>query len=572
MSIDDKKCNELLSNILQLFDIKHLCKTNRSSKHNLKLLLLHPSFIEAFCNLHNCTERSIIILLEIVSAYIDNENIRCFYQNEHLNDKVIYDFNLVLVNYKINIQLFKENFENLIIWEKQFLQFLIELYDILNESKRCKDIKKMKKLYKKIVDNIDKFDERNIDTDLSKDKNNSNIKTESKNNKDQKNKNQVVYQKDKTENGEYFEEGQNKLDDRDTFKFRDKKYFFEIYPVLIEDLKDVFYTFISRKEENCRYYISALEKDKYKLSRLKILVKSTTSNISKNINDAFMIPIVHFFSYHKNFEKLQNNSFKSDKTLSFLIKGFTEMTRTVNNQMRTDKYEKLYAKKRDKIEKIEVLESNDTGDIKLILESEFTFRRNHGKFLLLFFRNGFAIISINSHKYVFLEYINYSTVTKSKVYKEKQENMIKIVYKINVKEMIVIPVDSLFKTKTIIELIQMKERKITATSSNKYTHPAKICFGDLLFLIQYNTEDSLEIIKKRIIARVGMYFFEGQRIHKNKIDLNLYTNFFFFVRHDGCQYLLENEDDLKASLMLTNYKLDIVIKNKCADFDFSNVT
>lgn len=346
----------------------------------------------------------------------------------------------------------------------------------------------------------------------------------------------------------------------------DKKDILQTFPPLVKRIEAVYTHFIIKKSEITIHYHNKIKNDKKIITQISNLVKDPCKDALKDLDSAFSRPIIHFFEYQSTFRDLQTQSFEHHETLSFLQNSFIEMTRRINDQMRMIDYEKLYASKRDKIEKIEELERYNTGSIELIITSEFVYRQKGGRYMLIFYRNGFAVIRV-SRKYVFLEYISYNKVSKCKIYDEKDSFMVKIVYTAEAKQTIIAPIDTAEKTRIVTSLINKCKNGM-----NMVSYAAKIEFGDLLFLIQYNGSESLSLIKKKVIARVGRHFYSEKNIKEDKIDLSLYHDFHFYIRHDGNLYLLENDDDLGAAMMLTENKLDIVIRNKQDQNDLSNVS
>ncbi|KAM0674788.1 hypothetical protein GVAV_001607 [Gurleya vavrai] len=116
-------------------------------------------------------------------------------------------------------------------------------------------------------------------------------------------------------------------------------------------------------------------------------------------------------------------------------------------------------------------------------------------------------------------------------------------------------------TNKVSELNHQRYNKQNKSFDNTEFLAAKIEFVDLLFLVKLTSFEKFYDFKKKIIARIGRHFYPEKHISEKNIDLNHYEEFVFYTRDGGNLYLLENDDDLQAAIIITNGKLDIVIES-----------
>jgi len=100
---------------------------------------------------------------------------------------------------------------------------------------------------------------------------------------------------------------------------------------------------------------------------------------------------------------------------------------------------------------------------------------------------------------------------------------------------------------------------------------AKVELGAVNFLLKIDHNETFLSFKRKLIARIGRFAFPEKKVNEKNIDLDEYKDFKFVIRHGESLYLLENDQDLEAGMILKDNILDVVVKKE-EDGDISFFT
>lgn len=337
----------------------------------------------------------------------------------------------------------------------------------------------------------------------------------------------------------------------------------KVYKDCIHGFRECYVFYLANKQKIASYYINSK-------------VSNTFFGDKKMIENHFMKPVLHVFNYPSIFQSLGHNCFKNERSYQFLENSFRDIIGMANEKKRT-------IEGNDYLESIKariIWHGNTINeDLLFYINDSFIFRRNKNRYLVMFFTNQFAIFLKKSGNIEYLEKFDYDRIKKCKVYHDEKSH-IKIVYEAKEREILVFPIDEIDKADRIVSYISNHIENLNETKKNDVSIKddcfneiaAKVEFSDLYFLIKFNPDEGFIKLKRKIIARVGQKFFPDKNINEDNIDLNHYLDFNFSIRDKGNLYLLENNEDLHAAIVLNEGKLDIVIKSsKTTEEEISSI-
>lgn len=185
---------------------------------------------------------------------------------------------------------------------------------------------------------------------------------------------------------------------------------------------------------------------------------------------------------------------------------------------------------------------------------------------ILFVDNGIIFIEKNNGRRSmwFVKYIN---IVNSRIYDHRAEAYLKLSVHDSRKNIVCVLKDKNVAQKLIMMLKTKRDGRSAQSERSMCPETTRrlvsvIKFGNLRFLLRCSSRADFTAFRRKAIYRLGRHFYPNREIPETNIDLSEYTEFLFYVNHNGIHILLESDIDFCAAVDFFDGKLDVLITLK----------
>lgn len=185
---------------------------------------------------------------------------------------------------------------------------------------------------------------------------------------------------------------------------------------------------------------------------------------------------------------------------------------------------------------------------------------------MLFVDNGIIFIEKSNGRRC-MRFVKYIDIMNSRIYDHKTEAYLKLSVHDSRKNIVCVLKDKNVAQKLVVMLKTKRDGYDAHSEESVYPETSRrlvsiIKFGNLKFLLRCSSRADFAAFRRKAIYRLGRHFYPNREIPETNIDLSEYTEFLFYVSHNGMYILLESDTDFCAAVDFFDGKLDVLITLK----------